>query len=183
MAVLFYDLFSRPVTQLKRARKMMADGLLGTTGQPLHITTLTQVSDFLAYANTFLLGAEEGLLVAANAVPGMSDPSSEAYQAAEAILASIPGAPTDEQGNRTLAGLQWRLGLVANAHAEYRAAVIEAIAQVPLSALLTYQTKTTDGATSMVLVLDSSLPVAVADALRVDSRVVNLHTQLVEANF
>lgn len=181
MAVFFHDLLARPAQQLRRVREILAADILGTTG-PLDIMHVMGVTEGLAIAKAFALGAE-GLLAKAKAMPGAAEPESEEYLAAEAMLASIPGAPRDDKGARTMAGLLQHFGAIEASATGFRQAFTDAVEKLPASAIVTTRERVSDGTTATVVTIVPTLPAGAGDAFRADARVAALANALAAAGF
>jgi hypothetical protein len=181
MAVFFHDLLARPAQQLRRVRETLQGDILGTTGA-LDLMHVIGVTEGLAVAKAFALGSD-GLLAQAKALPGAAEPDSEEYQAAEAMLRSIPGAPRDAEGNRTMAGLLQHFVSIETAATGFRVAFTETIDALPASAFVTSRQRSSAGTTAMVVTLVPVVPAEAANAFRADERVAALATALAAAGF
>jgi hypothetical protein len=181
MAVFFHELLARPAQQLARVRATVQGDILGTSGS-LDVSAVIAVSEGLAVCKALALGAN-GLLAKAKALPGAAEPESEEYAAAEAMLSSIPGAPRDSEGNRTLAGLLQHFGAIEAAAGGFRAAFFEAIGDLPATALLSTRERVSDGTTANVVTLSQAIPANEANAFRADARVAALAAALTAAGF
>lgn len=173
--IFFDDLYKPPVRTMRGARVQL-DRIMATTGEPLLLHELQNLTEHLFQARVQAVA----LLTAAKALP-TPDPASEEYKAAEAYLATVPGAPTDREGNRTLAGLLGHLQSVAVAANDFHTAWLAARDRMTAADLFGIERRTKDGVTAQAMWFRQEMPAVIADDLRADERLTILRGALVAA--